>query len=59
MNWSLNGMRSNSPCSIHTYPGQECWSPGMGSSWELEFRDYGAIPGQGLLLAEERWFKGM
>ena len=46
MNWSLNGMRSDSPCHSHTYPGQERWSPGMGNSWELEFRDYGAIPGR-------------
>ena len=27
--------------------------------WELEFRDCGAIPGQGLLLTAERQIKGM
>ena len=26
--------------------------------WELEFRDYGAIPGQALLLTAERWIEG-
>ena len=28
-------------------------SPGRHSSWELEFRDCGAIPGRGLLLTAE------
>ena len=49
---------SDSSCHSHTYPGQECSSPGRHSSWELEFRDCGAIPGQGLLTAE-RWIEGM
>ena len=38
---------------------QEFGSPGRCSSWELEFRDCGAIPGQRLLLIVERWIKGM
>ena len=45
-------------CS-HTYPGQGHRSPGRCSGWELEFRDWGAIPGQGLLLTVERQIKGM
>ena len=32
---------------------------GAARSWELKFRDYGAIPGQGLLLTVERWIEGM
>ena len=36
---SLNGMRS----------------PGRSSGWVLEFRDYGAIPVQVLLLTAGRW----
>ena len=39
-------------------PGEERWSPGRCSDWELEFRDYGAIPGRGLLLTVERWIEG-
>ena len=39
--------KSDSPCHSHTYPGQECWSPGRCSSGELEFRDCGAIPWKG------------
>ena len=39
---------SDSPCSSHTHPGQECRSPRRGSGWELEFRDCGAVPGRGL-----------
>ena len=42
--------KSDSPCCSHTYPRQECRSPGRHRSWELEFRDCGAIPGRGLLL---------
>ena len=41
---------------IHTR--QECWSPRMCSSWELEFRDCGAIPGQGLLSTEKDRVRG-
>ena len=57
---SLNGMRirQSQSCS-HTYPRQECWSPGRHSSWELEFRDCGAIPELGLLLTAERQTEGM
>ena len=29
------------------------------SDWELEVRDCGAIPGQGLLLTEEKLIEGM
>ena len=50
---------SDSPCCSHTYPRQEHRSPGKRPSWELEFRDCGAIPGWGLLLTAERWIKGM
>ena len=50
---------SDRPCCSHTYPGQECWSPGRHSSWEPEFRDYGAIPGQGSLLTVERRIERM
>ena len=50
---------SDSPCCSHTYPGQESWSPGRHSSWELEFRGCGAIPGWGLLLTAERWIEGI
>ena len=28
-------------------------------SWEMDFRDCGAIPGRGLLLTAERWIEGM
>ena len=35
---------SDSPCHSHTYPGQGRRCPGRCSPWELEFRDYGAIP---------------
>ena len=52
-------MRTDSPCCSHTYPGQEHWSLGRGSGWELELRDCGAIPGQGLLLTKERRIERM
>ena len=52
------GWESDSPCCSHTFPGQERWSPGRCSSWELEFRDCGAIPGWGLLLTVERRMRG-
>ena len=48
-----------SPCLNHTYPGQECRSPGRHSGWDLEFRYCGAIPGWGLLLTVKRQIKGM
>ena len=38
---------SDSPWCCHIYPGQGCRAPEGGSSWELEFRDCGAIPGWG------------
>ena len=50
---------SDSPCHSHTYPGQGHRSSGRHGSWEVEFRNYGAIPGWGLLLTEERWIEGM
>ena len=49
---------SDSPCR-HTYHGQEHWSHGRGSSWELGLRNYEAIPGWGLLLTAERRIEGM
>ena len=50
---------SDSPCHSQTYPGKGRRSPGGQSGWELEFRDSGAIPGQGLLLTAERWIEGV
>ena len=47
------------PCHSHTYPGQGYRFPRRHSSWELEFRQCGAIPGWGLLLIEERRMEGM
>ena len=41
---------------IHT-PDMDTGSPWKCSCWELEFRDCGAIPGQGLLLTVERQIK--
>ena len=50
---------SDSPCRSHTHPGEGHGSPGRYSSWELEFRDCGAIPGQGLPMTAEREIEGM
>ena len=50
---------SDSPCCSHTYAGQEYRSPGRGSSWELEFRDCGAVSVQWLLWTVERWIEEM
>ena len=50
---------SDSPCHSHTYSGQGHRSAGRHRSWEVEFRDCGAIPGWELLLTEERWIEGM
>ena len=50
---------SDSHWSSHTYPRQVRSFPGRLSSWELEFRDCGAIPGQGLLLTAERQIEGI
>ena len=55
---SLNGVRI-SPRQSHTYPGQGCKFLGRHSGLELEFRDCGAIPGQGLLFTVERWMEWM
>ena len=49
---------SDSPCHSYTYPGQGRGSPER-RSWELEFKDCGAIPGRGLLLTVERGIQGM
>ena len=43
--------------SIHTAR-QGCRSPRRHSSWELELRDCGTIPGYGLLLMVERQIEG-
>ena len=56
---SLNGMRIRQSLGHHTYTGLEHWSPGKRNGWELEFRDCGAIPGQGLLLTMETWIERM
>ena len=50
---------SDSPCHSHTYPRQGHRSLGRHSSWELEFRDSGAIPGRELLLTAQRQIEGM
>ena len=52
------GRESDSPCHSHTHPRQGGRFPRRRSSWELEFRDRGAIPGRGLLLTVERWIEG-
>ena len=49
----------DSPCHSHTFLGQGHRSPGRCNCWELEFRDCGAILGQGLLLTVERQIKWM
>ena len=46
--------QSDSPCGRQGHR-----SPGRRSSWQLEFRDCGAIPGRGLLLTAERRIEGM
>ena len=50
---------SDSHWGSHTYPRQVRSFPGRLSSWELGFRDCGAIPGQGLLLTAERQIEGI
>ena len=45
---------SDSSCHSHTHPRQGGNSPRRHSGWELELRDCGAIPGQGLLW-RDRW----
>ena len=52
--WQPKWNEDDSPCHSHTYSGQGHRAPGRHSGWDLEFRDYGAIPGQGLLLTVER-----
>ena len=52
---SLKEMRIRHPYDRHTYPGQGRRSPRRCSSWELEHRDCGTIPGRGLLLTAWRW----
>ena len=42
---SPNGMRIRQSLLQPYISGQEHGSPGRGSGWELEVRDYGAIPG--------------
>ena len=49
---------SDSHCRSHTYARQKRRSPGRGSGWELEFRDWGAILVWGLLLTAERQMEG-
>ena len=49
-----NENHTDNPCHGHMYPPQEHRSPRRHSGWELELRDCGAIPGQGLLLTVER-----
>ena len=58
---SLNGMRirQSLPQPYHTCLSQGSKSPRRCSYKELEFRDCGAIPGQGPLLTAERQMEGM
>ena len=42
---SLNGMRIRQSLPQPYINGEEHGSPGRRSGWELEIRDYGAIPG--------------
>ena len=53
---SLSGMRIRQSL---LQPRQKCRSPRRCTSWELEFRDCGAILGWGLLSTVERWIKVM
>ena len=50
---------SDSLCCSHIYPRQGHSSPRRHRSWEVEFRDCGAIPWLGLLFIEDRWIQGM
>ena len=50
---------SDSICCSHTDPGQGLRFPGRHRGWELEIRDCGGIPGQGLPLTAERQIEGM
>ena len=54
--WNNNHI--DNPCCSHIYSGQGHKSPRKCSSWELEHRDWRAIPGQGLLLTAGRQPKG-
>ena len=51
--------RHHRPCHSHTCGGQGHESPAQGSCEELEFRNYGTIPVQGLLLTVERQIEGI
>ena len=53
--WNENQTVLPQPC----IPREGSGSLGRHSSWELDFRDCGAIPGRGLLLILERWIEGM
>ena len=56
---NLNGMRIKTVLATAIHTRDRDTGPGRCSSWELEFRDSGAIPGRGLLLTVERWMEGM
>jgi len=51
--------QSDSPCCSHKYLDRDAGSLEGTVGWELEFRDCGAIEGQGLLLTVERQIEGM
>ena len=58
--WSVNEWSENHTgnlCCGPTYPRQGHTPTGMSSSWELESRDWRAIPVQGLLLTSGRWLE--
>ena len=55
---SLNGMRIRQSLLQPYIPQTGTQAPRKRSSWELEFRNCGAIPGRGLLLAVKRRDRG-
>ena len=56
---SLNGMRIRQSLPQPYIPQTGAQAPWRAQQLELEFRDSGAIPGQGLLLTAERQTEGI
>ena len=56
---SLNGMRIRQSLPQPHIPRTGALVSWKVQRWELEFRDCGAIPRQGLLLTTHRWIEGM
>ena len=59
MKKKINGMRIRQSLPQPYIPRTGMQVLWKNRSWKLEFRDCGAIPGQGLLLTEVRQMKGM